>query len=178
MHRFIVGLAVLIALSALPARAQSLGQVQARIKQEDAQREALRKEIENLLEVSGSAQLAVQVATTISGQIVEQLRSNPSVPPRAIDVAKEVLDQEFKKAFAAPDGLMAAIVRVYANHFTSDEVRQLVDFYNTEIGKKLVARLPLLTQESMDVAQKWAAKETPRIMGVLKERLTKEGLIK
>ncbi len=179
MIPFVVGLAAgLIALAAVPAQAQTLGEVQAQIKKADAVREALRKDIEHLLEVSGSSQLAVQVATTISGQILDQLRSNPSIPPRAIDVAKEVLDDEFKKAFAAPDGLMTGIIRVYAKHFTAEDVKALVAFYNTDIGKKLVATMPALMQESMQVAQQWSLRETPRIARALNERLRKEGFIK
>lgn len=179
MRPILAGLvAGLIVCAAVSAPAQTLGDVQAKIKKEDAAREALRKDIEHLLEVSGSSQLAVQVATTISGQILDQLRSKPEVPPRAIDVAKEVLDEEFRKAFAAPDGLMAGVVRVYARHFTSEDVKQLVEFYNTDIGKKLVATMPALTQESMDAAQKWAEREMPRVTRVLQERLRKEGLIK
>jgi hypothetical protein len=179
MKTFVVGLAaVLIALAARPANAQTLGEVQAQIKKEDAQRESLRQEIEHLLELSGASQMAVQAATMISSQILDQLRSNPSVPSRAIDVAKQVLDEEFRKAFAAPDGLMAGIVRIYAKHFTSEDVKALVAFYETDIGKKLVATMPVLMQESMDVAQQWSTRETPRIGRVLGERLRKEGLIK
>lgn len=179
MNTFVFGLAAgLVLLTAAPAQSQTLGEVQAKIKKEEAQREALRKEIEHLLEVSGSSQLAVQVASTISGQILDQLRSNASIPPRAIDVAKEVLDEEFKRSFDAPDGLMAGIVRVYAKHFTSEDVKGLVAFYNTELGKKLVATMPALMQESMEAAQQWSTRETPRIGRVLNERLKKEGLIK
>lgn len=179
MRAILAGLAAgLIVCAAVAAPAQTLGEVQAKIKKEDAAREALQKDIEHLLEVSGSSQLAVQVASTLSGQILDQLRSNPSIPPRAIDVAKEVLDEEFKKAFAAPDGLMAGIVRVYARHFTAEDVKALVEFYDTDIGKKLVATMPVLMQESMQAAQQWSTRETPRIGRVLNDRLRKEGLIK
>jgi hypothetical protein len=176
---FVAGLAaVFVSLAAVPAQAQSLGEVQAQIKKDEALREALRKDVEHLLEVSGASQMAVQAASMISAQILDQLRSNPSVPPRAIEVAKDVLDGEFKKAFAAPDGLMAGIIRVYAKHFTSEDVKALVAFYDTDIGRKLVATMPLLMQESMEVAQQWSTRETPRIARVLNERLRKEGLIK
>ena len=170
--------ASLIVCCAVSAPAQTLGEVQAKIKKEDAVRDALRKDIEHLLEVSGSSQLGVQIATTISGQILDQLRSKPEIPPRAIDVAKEVLDQEFRKAFSAPDGLTAGIVRVYAKHFTAEDVKALIAFYDTDIGKKVVTTMPAMTQESMAAAQKWAEREMPRITRVLEQRLRKEGLLK
>ncbi|HXG57340.1 MAG TPA: DUF2059 domain-containing protein [Vicinamibacterales bacterium] len=77
----------------------------------------------------------------------------------------------------APDGLMANIVSVYAKHFSAEDVRGLVAFYNTDVGKKLIAMMPKLLQESMEVSQKWAERETPRIIGVLDARLKKEGII-
>lgn len=179
MRPILAGLAAgLIVCAAAPAPAQTLGEVQAKIKKEDAVREALRKDIEHLLEVSGASQIAVQAASMMSGQMLEQLRSNPSVPPRAIDVAKTVLNEEFEKTFAAPGGLMDGIARIYAKHFTAEDVKALAAFYETDVGKKLVATMPVLMQESMEVAQQWAAREAPRIGRVLNERLRTEGLIK
>jgi hypothetical protein len=89
-----------------------------------------------------------------------------------------VLDEEFKKAFAAPDGLMAGIVGVYAKHFAAEDVKGLVAFYNTELGKKLIGVMPALMQESVVVSQQWAEREMPRIGRVLDERLKKEGIVK
>ncbi len=140
--------------------------------------DALKKDIEKLLEVTGASQMGVQAANMMAGQMLDSLRSNPSIPPRAIDVAKQVLDEEFKKAFAAPDGLLAGIVGVYAKHFTSDDVKGLVAFYNTDLGKKLIGRMPVLMQESVVVSQQWAEREMPRIGRLLDERLKKEGIVK
>jgi hypothetical protein len=180
MNRTLVTLAAcaLTAAVAASVEAQPLGEVHAKTKQDQAQLAAHRKEIERLLEVTGAAQMGVQAATMISGQILDGLRQNPAVPARAIDVAKQVLDEEFTKAFAAPDGLMARIVDIYAKHFTPDDVNGLLAFYGTELGRKLVSVMPALMQESMAAAQQWAERETPRIGRALDDRLRKEGLIK
>lgn len=140
--------------------------------------DALKKDIERLLEVTGASQMGVQAANMMAGQMLDSLRSKPSIPPRAIEVAKQVLDEEFKKAFAAPDGLMAGIVSVYAKHFTAEDVKGLVAFYTTDLGKKLIEVLPALMQESLVVSQQWAEREMPRIQRLLDERLKQEGIVK
>ena len=139
---------------------------------------AIKAEIARLLEMTGTAQIAVQVANTVSGQILEGVRSNPSIPPRAIDVAKEVLQAEFKALMASPVSLIASIGDIYAKYFTIDDIKGLIAFYSSDLGKKLIATLPNLMQESMQAGQQWAAREMPRIQRALEERLQQEGLIK
>jgi len=53
-----------------------------------------------------------------------------------------------------------------------------VAFYSTDLGKKLIAVLPALMQESLVVSQQWAEREMPRIQRLLDERLKKEGIVK
>ena len=139
---------------------------------------AVRQEVAKLLEMTGTSQMAAQAASMVAGQILDGLRSNVSISPRAIDVAKEVLDEEFKATMSAPDGLMTALGDVYARHFTIDDIKGLVAFYSSDLGKKIISALPKLMQESMQVAQEWTAREMPRIQRAIEDRLKKEGLIK
>src|SRR5687767_6410918 len=79
------------------------------------QDDAFRKDILKLLDLTGSAKMGLQMASLVSGQILDGLKQgNPDVPPRAIEVAKELLNQEFAKAFESPEGLTPQIVTLYA----------------------------------------------------------------
>jgi hypothetical protein len=42
-----------------------------------------------------------------------------------------------------------AIIWIYRNHFTYNEIKQLVKFYKTEAGKKLATDFPILMIESV-----------------------------
>ena len=139
---------------------------------------AVRQEVAKLLEMTGTSQMAAQAASMVAGQILDGMRSNASIPPRAIDVAKEVLDEAFKATMSAPDGLMATLGDVYARHFSLDDIKGLVAFYSSELGKKVISAMPKLMQESMQVAQEWTTREMPRIQRTIEDRLKKEGLIK
>lgn len=140
--------------------------------------ESFRSDVRKLLEVTGAAQLGAQAASLMSGQLLETIRmSQPSIPDRVLEVAKQVLDSEFAKAFDGPGGLTEQMVAVYANHFTHEDVRGLLAFYSSALGKKTVTAMPAIFQEGAAVGQKWAETQTPRVADVLQRRLRAEGLI-
>ena len=140
---------------------------------------AFQADLDKLLEVTGSAKIGQQTASVISGQILDALRKKkPDIPERAIEIAKDVLDSEFAKAFEGPDGLNAQVASIYRKHFSADDVKGLLAFYNTDLGKKTIAVMPLVIQEAAVAGQAWAEKHMPRITETLQARLRQEGLIK
>ncbi|REJ77988.1 MAG: DUF2059 domain-containing protein [Acidobacteria bacterium] len=60
------------------------------------------------------------------------------------------------------------IVPLYDRHFTENEIRELVDFYRTPTGKKLIRITPQLTDESLEIAREYL---TPKLMKLAKEVL-------
>ena len=140
--------------------------------------EQSRADIEKLLDVTGASALGTQMATLLSNQLLDSMsKSNPNVPARAVAIIKEVLSTEFERAFTAPDGLRADIVRIYAKHFTHDEIVGLLTFYESPIGRKAVSVLPSITQESAAAGQAWAIANIPRMTAAVEQRLRAENLI-
>ena len=83
-------------------------------------------------------------------QIVMQFKS---IKPGVTDeqwaaVKKEVFDVEVIE-------LNKQLIPVYKKHFTQDEVKAIIAFYETPAGKKLAEKTPLITVESMQSAQAW-----------------------
>jgi len=141
--------------------------------------DSFRSDIEKVLEVTGAAQIATQTASLISRQLLETVRNtNPSISDRSLEVVNQVLESEFAKAFAGPDSLINKMVLIYAKHFTHEDVRGLLAFYGSDLGKKTIAAMPLLLQEGAEAGREWGARQMPRIMGVVMERLKAEGLLK
>ena len=50
--------------------------------------------------------------------------------------------------------MTAEIVPLYARHFTVQEIRQIADFYKTPIGTKMLATMPQIMGESMQISQR------------------------
>ena len=140
--------------------------------------ESFRADIENLLEVTVSKQLGVQMASLVSRQVIDGLRkSRPDIPSRAIEIVQRVLDEEFAKAFTGPDSMISGLVPVYAKQFTQAEVRGLLAFYKTELGQKVLTTMPIIVQESAAIGQAWSAQHMPAILSNLERRMRAEGLL-
>lgn len=141
---------------------------------------SFRGDIEKLLTVTGADKLALQMANMAAGSVIDAMqRSSPTnVPDRLVEVVKNVLSTEFSAAFQPGSEMMEKIIALYAKHFTQDEVRSLVEFYNTPLGQKAIKEMPTLAQEGAAVGQGWANANMQRINGVLQERLRAEGFIR
>jgi hypothetical protein len=148
---------------AAPARAQQIDP-------------ALATDIEKLLEVTGVAANGARLATTLGNQLIDTMRrQQPQVPPRVGEIIKEVLSAEFAQAFRDPM-VHGTLVRIYAEHFTRAEIAALLDFYSTELGRKIITVTPLLAEEGGAAGQQWAMANMPRILGIVQQRLRDEKL--
>jgi len=149
------------------------------VRAQSAPDPALTADIEKLLEITKANQIGVQMSSIVSQQVVDGLaRQQPDVPPRMVEIVKQVLGEQFARAFGGPDGMQPKLVAVYAKHFTVQDVRGLIAFYSTDLGKKLIDQTPLLVQESAAVGQEWATQHMPEMMRTLEQRLRSEGFVK
>jgi hypothetical protein len=64
---------------------------------------------------------------------------------------------------------------VYARTFTVDEMRQLIAFYQTPVGQKLLETLPTLVQESMSIGQAWGRRLATELRDSMVDALRKKG---
>jgi uncharacterized protein len=116
------------------------------------------KMIREILQLTGSAAL--------SRQVMEQL-----LPPlkQAIPNVPESFWDEFMAEVDANE-LANLVVPVYSKHFTLEELEQLVAFYKTPLGKKLINEMPLVLKESMVIGQEWGADIAQRALRKAKAR--------
>lgn len=72
----------------------------------------------------------------------------------------ESLWVEFENEFSKTsiDDLVDMLSPVYQKHITEAELLEIIIFYESPIGTKLVEKTPLIMQESMQVGQEWGAK--------------------
>jgi uncharacterized protein len=69
-----------------------------------------------------------------------------------------------------PASLTTMLVPQYDSRFSADEVKQLLTFYQSPLGKKLVKTLPELNAASEDVAADWAHKAADRMTAQLEAK--------
>jgi hypothetical protein len=67
------------------------------------------------------------------------------------------------------------VAALYARTFTAEELREVVAFYRGPTGQKFVQRLPLITQESMVIGQRFGQTIGTEIRDRMIEELRKRG---
>jgi hypothetical protein len=131
-------------------------------------------DIERLLEVTGALAVGQQMSSAVVGQLVEALKaSRADIPDRVLDL----LPAEVDAVIAANlPSFKAAIVPLYHKYFSAAEIKELIRFYSSAVGRKAVGVMPALVQESMSLGQRWGASLAPQIDRRVKERLKREGI--
>jgi uncharacterized protein len=120
------------------------------------------KDLEKLLHINGSTEAYNMVYNQLTTQLKQ---TKPGVPDSAwSNLKREVFDVEV-------NDLTKQLVPLYKKHFTHEDVKELISFYESPIGKKLTTKTPLLTQESMQLSQAWGM----NLMSKLYDWMAKKG---
>ena len=67
------------------------------------------------------------------------------------------------------------LAKLYATTFTEQELKEVVAFYQTPAGKKLLVAQPQVAEQSMRFAQDWAKKLSDEIVAKMREQMKKKG---
>lgn len=133
-----------------------------------------REDILQLLEMTGARSLGKQMAVALVAQLSANLRqSRPDIPPEAIDALPEVVGAVFEENI---DSFIENVIPLYHKHFTASEIRGMIEFYSTPLGRKTVEVLPALMGESMRAGQQWGEGLAPEIDRRIREHLEQEGV--
>jgi len=129
-----------------------------------------REDIQRLFKASGSSAMVLEVANVLtkhSMQTIKTARRDISAQQLAVieREIKTLLDEKLN----GPGGMLDRLVPLYANTFTRQEIRDMLAFYESPTGKKVVATMPQL----MAAGQRIGADIGKELLPELKQRLTK-----
>jgi uncharacterized protein len=71
--------------------------------------------------------------------------------------------------------LLTEIARLYAARFTEQELKDVLAFYKTPAGKKMLDEEPKIIDESMSYAQSWGDKLSAEVMEKFRDEMKKRG---
>jgi hypothetical protein len=66
-------------------------------------------------------------------------------------------------------------VILYAQRFTEAELKQIVTFYRSPLGKKLLTDEPALMDQGFRQAQNWANRLSEQVIARFREEMKKRG---
>ena len=73
------------------------------------------------------------------------------------------------------DELNVEMARLYATRFTEPELKEVLAFYSSPTGKKMLVEQPQIVDQSLKFAQEWANKLSDEVVGKMREELKKRG---
>lgn len=153
---------------ALPAMAQA---------QTDPLTAQKRADIRQLIGVTGTTKISGQFAEVTARSLAGALkRQHPDLPERVSSQLRTELIALFEERANAQGGLIDRIVGIYHRQFTHSEVKELLAFNETPIGRKTLQVLPSIMSESMVAGQEWGSSLAPEVQKRVKAVLAKEGL--
>lgn len=160
-----ITVAVLLVLGAVPAHAGNRPQASAKqapaAKSAPAQAAsapakidpAKEADIRKLLDVTGAGNLALQTMTEMEKNMRPMLTS--AFPPG--EYREKLIDLFIAKFHSKADAqtIVNLAVPVYDKYFTGEEIKGLIQFYGTPLGKKTLQSLPQLMGELQAQGQQW-----------------------
>ena len=164
------GLALGLALSALPAGAQQpAGQPPAPLKPASPSAIAAAKDllaVKNVSQVYASAVPNI-VQRTKDGFLANNLSYQKDLNEVALIVAQTMSGREKE--------IGEQMAKIYASDFTEQELKDLTTFYKSAIGQKLLTQEPKSIQASMNYMSQWAQSFSETVANEFRAEMKKRG---
>ncbi len=119
--------------------------------------ESKEKKIYEYLEVTGASKMSVQ----ITQQMILSFKDSYS------NVEEKFWDEFLKEIDV--DGMTKIIVPIYDKYFTEEDIDQLIIFYKTPLGQKMLELHPKISLDAMEAGKIWGQEIAEKILFDLKE---------
>jgi hypothetical protein len=110
----------------------------------------------------------VQLKAAVDQMLALQIKQRPALMPY-----KEVMRKFFAK-YLSYAALKDDLVKIYTDEFDENELRQIVKFYKTPAGKKMVARGPALMTKGMQLGVNSVQKHQDELKKMIEDESKKQ----
>ena len=116
------------------------------------------------LELLNAMNMDKTLDQTMDVSLAAQLKANPSLQPY-----EDIMRRFFSK-YITWNALKDRMVAIYMGEFTEDEMRKMLDFYTTDVGKKVIERLPVLFAKGGELGKQAVQEHMSELTDSLKVR--------
>lgn len=110
----------------------------------------------------------VELGVSVMRLLVQQ---NPDL----IDPLPQAVQKVVDEYVANKDQVFSLFARIYANRFTQEEMQEIVDFYNTDTGQKLLASNAGINREMQRVLGVWESNARSEFLSRVRAELRAAG---
>ncbi|OAN53809.1 hypothetical protein A6A04_13000 [Paramagnetospirillum marisnigri] len=126
-----------------------------------------------VFQLTGAARMATQMFDTIWPQLLGCLAGrNPHIPREVIASVSSATKVEFDANLPT---YLTQMEIVYASMLTDEELDAMIAFYGSDIGRRVMDKMPALMAQSTALGQVWAIQVTPKIVNRVLEALRAKG---
>ena len=120
--------------------------------------------IEELLKLTNADRMVSQMFDQMKSIEMTQL-NNMNIAPEQRPLAQQTQEQilQLLQNALSWDKLKPALIKVYTETFTEEEIDGILNFYKTPAGQALLQKMPTLIQRSMQTGQQMVADVLPQI---------------
>jgi hypothetical protein len=132
-------------------------------------RDSVRQLVE-LLEELKDAQRAFEL--TLPQSLARSRKLRPDIPQQIWDAVAEEAHQEF---IAFLPEIEESFIAIYDANYSGDEIKQLLAFYRSPIGQKVIAQTPHILDQSEAVAKVMGERLRQRLANSILESVKRRG---
>ena len=130
--------------------------------------------IREIIRITGSLDITEQMLDTLLQQMAQLF---VTLNPGQEALIRDLVFAELRQVFTENIGdLEELTVRAYAAHFSAAEIAELLAFYQTPLGQRLIEELPEIMVESQTAGARWGQALGALAFDRVRQRLAAEGL--
>ena len=136
-----------------------------------------RSAIKELMDITGAAAMGDMLSEAFVQQMTSALQNTkPKISPKAFIIIKEEVNAVIREEMIETGTFYEQICPIYHKYLTFSDIRGLITFYQTPLGKKIITVMPSLARESMIAGQTWGQSLGAVIQRRINERFEEEGI--
>jgi len=115
------------------------------------EKEDLADECLNLTGVQKAADMAVAQMSQVYDQLLGKIEMSEKQKQRAVELQNKL--QQLILDELNWEKIKTEYIMLYANTYTIEELKGMIQFYGSEVGQSIMQKLPIVTQKSMLMIQ-------------------------
>ena len=121
----------------------------------------LRADIDRMIEVAHLRERIIEISRLRFEQLRPQLTASMPPPPNRDKILLEYAEKY--TSLHSTNDYMNEVAGVYAKYFSDEDIKGMIQFYQTPTGQHYIAKIPQVTADMAQLAESAAAESIPHI---------------
>lgn len=125
-----------------------------------------------IVELKGARQLFTPLVRGVVEKVKDQFMQTNFMWAKDLNEVAANMEKEYAPRV---DQLIDMSARIYASHFTEAELKQLLAFYQSPVGRKAIVEEPKALDESMASGGQWGENLSDEVLVKMRDEMKKRG---